>query len=189
MRGGADEQRRAHAGCRTDRTERHDQPAGRSDHAAVVPAGACEGCSKYLGAFASQRDPAARQAVVHRRRHSIGNPNRRSGIGGCGGGRPRRSRGAPRAGSRECGPAGLRALQAEDRGARCDARVIEGFYNRAAVTPRSDIFHRSTTSAGIPRWRSLPTHTLPSCSRHHPRGSGRKNGFTGAINMPSTRIG
>jgi len=50
-------------------------------------------------------------------------------------------------------------------------------------------FHRSTTSAGIPRWRSIPTHTLPSCSRHHPRGSGRKNGFTGAINMPSTRIG
>ena len=32
--------------------------------------------------------------------------------------------------------------------------------------PRSDISHQSTTSAGITRWRSIPTRTsLPSCSR------------------------
>ena len=37
---------------------------------------------------------------------------------------------------------------------------------RGAAIPRSDIFHRSTTSAGITRRRSIPTHTsLPPCSR------------------------
>jgi hypothetical protein len=37
---------------------------------------------------------------------------------------------------------------------------------RAAVTPRSDISHRSTTSASVALRRSTPTHaSLPACSR------------------------
>jgi hypothetical protein len=52
---------------------------------------------------------------------------------------------------------------------------IEDFCNPPAVTLRSDISHRSTTSAGMRRRQSIPTHTsVPSCSRPSrtaPRGA------------------
>ena len=55
--------------------------------------------------------------------------------------------------------------QAEARNAQ-SSTSSRGSTIRAAATPRSDISHRSTTSAGIRRQRLIPTHaSLPPCSR------------------------